>query len=147
MFKGLSSNRKDCPIISDINVTPMIDVMLVLLVIFMVTAPLLTLGIKVDLPKTEASAIAGQEEPLIVSIKRDGSVCIGDICVDAGTLISKLLAITNNNTAVRLYLQADRVLKYEDVMQVIAMLDNAGFKKIALISDMPDKPVKGKALK
>jgi biopolymer transport protein TolR len=132
---------------SDINVTPMIDVMLVLLVIFMVTAPLLTFGVKVDLPKTEASAIADQEEPLTVSIKRDGSVCIGDICVDGETLISKLLAITNNNTTVRLYLQADRTLKYEDVMQVIAMLDNAGFKKIALISDMPDKPVKGKALK
>jgi biopolymer transport protein TolR len=117
----------------------MIDVMLVLLVIFMVTTPLLTIGVKVDLPKAEASAILDQEEPLVISIKNDKTIWISDVCVDRETFVSKLLAITNNNTAVRLYLYADRDLRYEDVMQAMSALNSVGFKKIALISDTPGK--------
>ncbi|MDR1475265.1 MAG: biopolymer transporter ExbD [Holosporales bacterium] len=139
MLRNYGTRHKSRAVISDINVTPMIDVMLVLLVIFMVTTPLLTIGVKVDLPKAEASAILDQEEPLVISIKNDKTIWISDVCVDRETFVSKLLAITNNNTAVRLYLYADRDLRYEDVMQAMSALNSVGFKKIALISDTPGK--------
>ncbi len=131
-FKARTKKRH---VISDINVTPMIDVMLVLLVIFMITAPLLTSGVKVDLPKSQAQSISDNEEPLVISIKSDGTLFIGDVLVSTDTLIDKLVSITHSNKDTRLYLYADRSLNYERVMETISTINTAGFKKIALISD------------
>lgn len=120
---------------SDINVTPMVDVMLVLLVIFMVAAPLLTVGVTVDLPKTAASAIPGQDEPLSISIKADGSIHLQETPVDIEALAPRLNAITNNNPDLRIFIRGDKAIDYGRVMQVMGVVNAAGFKKVALVTE------------
>jgi biopolymer transport protein TolR len=101
---------------SEINVTPMVDVMLVLLVIFMVTAPLLTVGVTVDLPETKASSIVGDDEPLAISIDDKGQVFIQDTLVELTGLVPRLLAITGNNPDVRIFVRGDKAISYGRVM-------------------------------
>jgi biopolymer transport protein TolR len=123
---------------SDINVTPMVDVMLVLLVIFMVTAPLITAGVDVDLPKANASQMTGQDEPLVVSLTKDGSIYIMDTQVDRDTLVAKLKAITANKADTRIFVRGDKAIDYGQVMDVMGRINQAGFTKVALIADLPD---------
>ncbi|NQU57458.1 MAG: protein TolR [Rhodospirillales bacterium] len=129
---------------SEINVTPMVDVMLVLLVIFMVTAPLLTVGVTVDLPKTKASVIAGEDEPLAVSIDGKGQIFIQDTKVGLAGLVPRLLAITGNNPDVRIFVRGDKAISYGRVMQVMGTVNAAGFKKVALITERMIVPTQKK---
>jgi biopolymer transport protein TolR len=120
---------------SEINVTPMVDVMLVLLVIFMVTAPMLTVGVTVDLPKTKASTIPGDDEPLAVSINAEGQIFLQETMLDLEGLVPRLLAITGNNPDVRIFVRGDKEIDYGRVMEVMGTVNSAGFKKVALITE------------
>ncbi|AUG52477.1 protein TolR [Thalassospira marina] len=124
---------------SDINVTPMVDVMLVLLVIFMVTAPLITAGVDVDLPKASASQMTGQDEPLVVSLTKDGAVYLMDSEVDRDDLVAKLQAITENKQDTRIFVKGDKAVDYGQVMDLMGRINEAGFAKVALIADLPEK--------
>jgi biopolymer transport protein TolR len=122
---------------SEINVTPFVDVMLVLLIVFMVTAPLLTVGVPVDLPQTRAQNISEPVEPLVVTVDRQGAVYIQETPVEMGVLVPRLVAITQNRPDTRIYIRGDRNLQYGRVMQVMSTINAAGFTRVALIAEMP----------
>ena len=119
---------------SEINVTPFVDVMLVLLIVFMVTAPLLTVGIKVDLPKVKATALTDIKDPIEITVKLDGEVYIGETKVEVENLIPRLNAITEQNTEARIYIRGDRVVAYGRVMEIMSLINSAGYIKVALIT-------------
>jgi biopolymer transport protein TolR len=122
---------------AEINVTPFVDVMLVLLIIFMVAAPLLTVGVPVELPKTAAAALPGDpEEPLTVTILADGSVQIQTTPTARGDLVNKLRAIAAERESDRVFLRADGSVPYNDVMQVMGALNAGGFSNIGLVTDI-----------
>ena len=122
---------------SEINVTPFVDVMLVLLIVFMVTAPLLTVGIPVDLPKIKANALTDQKDPIEITVKLDGSVYLGESIVEVENIISRLNAITDNNTEARIYVRGDRVVAYGRVMEIMSIINSAGYVKVALVAQNP----------
>ena len=122
---------------SEINVTPFVDVMLVLLIIFMVTAPLLTVGIPVDLPKVKANALTDQKDPIEITIKLDGSVYLGESIVEVDNIIPRLNAITDKNTEARIYVRGDRVVAYGRVMEIMSIINSAGYIKVALVAQNP----------
>ncbi len=119
---------------SEINVTPFVDVMLVLLIVFMVTAPLLTVGIKVDLPKVKATALTDIKDPIEITVKLDGEVYIGESKVEVENLIPRLNAITEQNTEARIYIRGDRVVAYGRIMEIMSIINSAGYIKVALIT-------------
>ncbi len=119
---------------SEINVTPFVDVMLVLLIVFMVTAPLLTVGIKVDLPKVKASALTDIKDPIEITVKLDGEVYIGESKVEVENLIPRLNAITEQNTEARIYIRGDRVVAYGRIMEIMSIINSSGYIKVALIT-------------
>jgi len=119
--------------LSEINVTPLVDVMLVLLIVFMISAPLLTVGVSVELPKTEAGAMQDQSEPLTVSIRADGAIFLQDQPVAFTNLSARLKAMTKDPKPI--YVRADGKASYAVVAQVIAALSTSGFKSINLITD------------
>jgi biopolymer transport protein TolR len=129
---------------SEINVTPFVDVMLVLLIVFMVTAPLLTVGVPVDLPEAKAKALSQPEEPLVISINAAGVVFIQETAVEIEKLIPRLAAITDNKPDTRIYLRGDRTVDYGRIMEVMARVNSAGFTRLALVSELPRKSA-GKA--
>ena len=135
--KRTTGGRRHRPM-GEINVTPFVDVMLVLLIVFMVTAPLLTVGVEVDLPKTKAGAINADAAPLVVSIKADGSLYLQEAAVDAAVLIPRLKAISNANPDVRIFVRGDRAVTYGDVLGVMGRIQAAGFEKVALVAQLPD---------
>ena len=122
----------------EINVTPFVDVMLVLFIVFMVTAPLLTVGVEVDLPKTKAGAINADAAPLVVSIKADGSLYLQEAAVDAEVLIPRLKAVSNANPDVRIFVRGDQAVTYGDVLDVMGRIQAAGFEKVALVAQLPE---------
>ena len=134
--------RKNRALMSDINVTPFVDVMLVLLIIFMVTAPLLTVGVQVDLPDTKAGAVSGQDEPLAVSVDAGGQIYIQDMAVDLDTLVPRLHAITGSNPDIRIFVRGDRAINYGRVMAVMGQINAAGYRRVALIAQEPGKAAK-----
>ena len=119
---------------SEINVTPFVDVMLVLLIVFMVTAPLLTVGIKVDLPKVKATALTDIKDPIEITVKLDGEVYIGESKVEVENLIPRLNAITEQITEARIYIRGDRVVAYGRIMEIMSIINSAGYIKVALIT-------------
>ena len=119
---------------SEINVTPFVDVMLVLLIVFMVTAPLLTVGIKVDLPKVKATALTDIKDPIEITVKLDGEVYIGESKIEVENLIPRLNAITEQNTEARIYIRGDRVVAYGRIMEIMSIINSAGYIKVALIT-------------
>ena len=123
---------------SEINVTPMVDVMLVLLIVFMIAAPLLTVGIEVDLPKADVPELAGQDEPITVSINANGELFLQDTDITLEELGPRIVAITQNNPEVRIFVNGDRGVAYGDVMTVMGALNAAGFTHIALRAELPD---------
>jgi len=128
---------------SEINVTPFVDVMLVLLVVFMVTAPLLTVGVQVDLPKTKAKAISGSDEPLAISIDSEGGIYIQDTPMELAKVVPRLLAISGNNPDVRIFVRGDAHVGYGRVMEVMGVLNAAGFGRVAMITSQSfTKPIK-----
>ncbi|MBL8638516.1 MAG: protein TolR [Alphaproteobacteria bacterium] len=121
---------------SEINVTPFIDVMLVLLIVFMVTAPLLTAGVQVDLPKSQAGSVNDKDEkPLEVTVSKSGVIYIGQTKVSKDELIVKLSAITGDDVERRVFIRADQGLSYGVVMEIIGSINKAGYRKVALISE------------
>ena len=122
---------------SEINVTPFVDVMLVLLIVFMVTAPLLTVGIPVDLPKVKAEALTDQKDPIEITVKLDGLIYLGESEVEIENLIPRLNAITDQNTEARIYVRGDRVVAYGRVMEVMSIINSAGYIKVALVAQNP----------
>ena len=122
---------------SDINVTPFVDVMLVLLIVFMVTAPLLTVGIPVDLPKVKASALTDQKDPLEITVKLGGEIFLGESKVDVENLIPRLNAITELNKEARIYVRGDRVVAYGRIMEIMSLINSAGYIKVALVTQNP----------
>ncbi len=132
---GRGGMRRAYRPMSDINVTPFIDVMLVLLIVFMVTAPLLSAGIPVDLPKSEAAAMSEKDEkPLEVAVNKSGDIYIGETKVTRDALLVKLSAITGNDMERRVFIKADQGLSYGKVMEILGAINKAGYKKVALIT-------------
>ena len=128
-------NRSRKSPMSEINVTPFVDVMLVLLIIFMVTAPLLTVGVQVDLPESAADSLPDDQEPLTLSINSKGEIYIQEHQVTYQKMIPKLLAIAKNITDTRIYVRGDKNINYGRVLEVMGTLSGAGFSKVALISE------------
>ena len=122
---------------SEINVTPFVDVMLVLLIVFMVTAPLLTVGIPVDLPKVKASALTDQKDPLEITVKIGGEIYLGESEVDVENLIPRLNAITELNKEAIIYVRGDRVVAYGRIMEIMSLVNSAGYIKVALVTQNP----------
>ena len=120
---------------SEINVTPFVDVMLVLLIIFMVTAPLLTVGVQVDLPETSADTLPEESEPLTLTINLKGEVFIQETKIEFNNLIKKILAVSNNRTDTRIYVRGDKTINYGRVLEVMGILSGSGYTKVALISE------------
>ena len=123
---------------SEINVTPMVDVMLVLLIIFMVSAPLLTVGVPIDLPQTQAKSLDQDKEPLTVSVKVDGEVFLQNSEIKVDELVAKLQAITQARGGLdeRIYVRGDRKVDYGTVMRVMGRLSAAGFRRVALVTEV-----------
>lgn len=129
----MSRNLKFKPL-SEINVTPFVDVMLVLLIIFMVTAPLLTVGVQVDLPESNADTLQSDNEPLEVTINSDGNIFIQETEITLKELAPKLIAITENRLDTKIYVRGDEVIDYGRIMKVLGELSGSGFSKVALIT-------------
>jgi len=123
--------------LSEINVTPLVDVMLVLLIIFMVTAPLMTSGVSVDLPKTDAKPLNTDSQPLTVSINSAGKIFLQDQEVQLEDLVAKLQAIAQNNQDRRIFVRGDKDLTYGRIMQVMGTITQGGFTKVALLAEQP----------
>ena len=134
-----ASSSREGTTISQINVTPLVDVMLVLLVIFMVTAPIIQQGVQVNLPQTKASAIAGSEEPLIVTVAKDGKIYLNDNVIGLADLGPKLTAIRKLQSDKQVYLRADQDVRYGTVMKTIAEIKQAGIEKLGMVSRPPSE--------
>jgi biopolymer transport protein TolR len=135
---GKRRHRRN-PVMSQINVTPMVDVMLVLLIIFMVSAPLLTVGVPIDLPQTKASSLdAADKEPLAISVDTKGQVFLQNTEVDIDQLVPKLQAImtARGGGDERIYVRGDKSVDYGTVMKVMGRLNAAGFRKVALVTEV-----------
>ena len=137
---GGGGGRFDLGQNSDINVTPFVDVMLVLLIVFMVTAPLLTVGVPVDLPQTRARALNQDSEPLAVSVDKDGNIFLQNTAISADELVPKLQAIAQNGYEQRIFVRGDQSVDYGKVMQVMGLLNAAGFTRIGLVTQIEKKP-------
>jgi biopolymer transport protein TolR len=119
---------------AEINITPLVDVMLVLLIIFMVTSPMLVAGIKVDLPDTQATPLSGQDEPISVDIDKEGQVYIQENLITTLELAAKLKAISNEKYDSRIFVRGDKNTDYGKIMEVIGAINEAGFNKVSLIT-------------
>jgi biopolymer transport protein TolR len=122
---------------ADINVTPLVDVMLVLLVVFMITAPLLTVGVPVELPQTQAPQINEPKEPTVITVNKEGAVYIGETSLPIETLVDRLQAITGNNPDAVLYVRGDKDINYGKVLEVMSLVTSAGFNKVSLVAEAP----------
>lgn len=121
---------------SEINVTPLVDVMLVLLIVFMVAAPLLTAGVPIDLPNSDAKPISDEEnKPIEITLDKDGKLFIGETPVERSKLIGLLSAMTEGQTDRRIYIRGDQSLEYGGIMELLGAVSGAGFTKVALISE------------
>ena len=136
---GRRSRRRAARPMSEINVTPMVDVMLVLLIIFMVTAPLLTVGVPIELPKSEAQQLQGDKEPLTITVDPGGKIFLQDTELQLDEIAPKLTAISKNGYEERIFVRGDRRVNYGVVMRVMGTISAAGFRRIALVSDL-EKP-------
>jgi biopolymer transport protein TolR len=134
------ARRRSARPMSEINVTPMVDVMLVLLIIFMVTAPLLTVGVAIELPKSEAKQLEGDKEPLTISVDPEGKIFLQETELQIDEIVPKLTAIAKNGYDERIFVRGDRRVNYGVVMRVMGTISAAGFRRIALISDLEEKP-------
>jgi len=122
---------------SEINVTPMVDVMLVLLVVFMVSAPLMTVGVPVDLPQTDAAQMVGQDEPMVVSVNAKGEVFLQETKITLEQLVPRLVAITQNKKDTRIFVRGDKAIAYGQLMEVMGTVNLAGFTRVALLTQLP----------
>ena len=130
--------RRRAAVMSEINVTPMVDVMLVLLIIFMVSAPLLTVGVPIDLPQSQAKSLDQDREPLALSVNVEGKVFLQNTEIPIDELVSKMRAITEARGGLdeRIYVRGDRRVDYGKMMQIMGRLSGAGFRRVALVTDV-----------
>ena len=135
----INSRRTSHGLISEINVTPLVDVMLVLLIVFMITAPLLTSGVNVNLPKSEAPSLPGNEEPLIISIDAKGAIYLSDNKTEKANLSEQLMAITGANPDIKIFVKGDSEVNYGIIMDIMGHITNAGYSKVALITQPLNK--------
>ena len=133
-LRGRRARRK---VMSEINVTPFVDVMLVLLIVFMITAPLLAVGVPVDLPETGADVLPSEEEPLSVTIQADGTIYLQESQIALENLVPRLIAISERNPSARIYVRGDKSLVYGRVMEVMGALNAAGFSNVGLVTTVP----------
>lgn len=124
---------------AEINVTPFVDVMLVLLIIFMVTAPLLTVGVPVDLPKTKAAVLNKTDEPLVISVNSKGEIFVQKAKVPKEKFIPRLIAVTDANPEIRIFVRGDKSIEYGRVMEIMGALSAAGFKRVSLLAQLPSR--------
>ena len=130
--------RKNYVAMSDINVTPFVDVMLVLLIVFMVAAPMLTVGVPVDLPKTPAASINDRVEPLTISVDGLGRIFLQETEITSDQIVPRLQAITRSKSDTTIFVRGDKGIQYGRVMEIMGMIAAAGFSKVSLIAEMPD---------
>ncbi len=145
MSRGNSGGRRRRapPPMSQINVTPFVDVMLVLLIVFMVTAPLLTVGVPVNLPRAQAPNISEPEEPMVVTVVADGRVYVQESEVALPNLVPLLVEVTGANPDVRIFVRGDRQLVYGRIMEVMGAIAAAGFSRVSLVAEMPPDRARG----
>ena len=124
--------------ISNINVTPLVDVMLVLLIVFMITAPMLTVGVQVDLPQTKANQLNSDADPLIITMNKNREIFIQDTVVSTEDLIPRLKAISKVNSKTRIFVRGDNLLQYGEVIGIMGKIQSAGYEKVALVAKLPD---------
>ncbi|WP_371135790.1 ExbD/TolR family protein [Reyranella sp.] len=129
--------------IADINVTPLVDVMLVLLIIFMITAPLLQVGVPVDLPKTSAQQVGGKDEPLVVSVNSKGEVFLGETPYDIPALAAKLKAVHEEKPDQRVFMRGDKAVDYGKMMEVMGVVIDSGFRQLGLLGEQAQQLGKG----
>ncbi|BAI71620.1 biopolymer transport protein [Azospirillum sp. B510] len=132
--------RRGYRAMAEINMTPFIDVMLVLLIVFMVAAPMLTVGVPVDLPKTNAAPLEQQKDPLFVTVQTDGRVFVQETPVELANMVPLLIAVTNNNPEARILVRGDAKIAYGKMLEVMGTMSAAGFKKVGLVAEMPNGP-------
>ncbi|WHA41747.1 protein TolR [Agrobacterium larrymoorei] len=132
--RGRGRGRRGGGAISEINVTPLVDVMLVLLIIFMVAAPMMTVGVPVDLPQTSASALNSETQPITISVNADGKIHLQETPIEAAEVADKLQAISTTGYNERIFVRADSVAAYGVVADVMARIQAAGFKNIGLVT-------------
>lgn len=137
-----SRSRAKKQLMSEINITPFVDVMLVLLVVFMVTAPMMISGINVDLPKTSSSPLSGNDEPLTITVTNKEIVYIQDIAIDPKDLIVKLDAIAKAKKDSRILIRGDKDVSYGVMMSVVGSINEAGYNHISLVTQIEDKNIK-----
>lgn len=123
--------------VAEINVAPFVDVLLVLVVIFMVAAPLLTVGVPVDLPRAEARTVDQKDEPLVVSIDKQGRIFVQEAEIPTDQLVARLNAVSDANRDLRIFVRGDRDISYGRIMEVMGMISDAGYAKVALIAELP----------
>ena len=133
--KYRKSHRLNSRLKSEINITPLVDVMLVLLIVFMIAAPLLSVGVPVNLPKTEAKSLSSQKDPLTVTIDSNGKVFIQEKEIAFDQLATKLNAISENGYKEKIYIRGDRSTDYGKILKVMARINTAGFENIGLVTD------------
>ena len=129
--------------IADINVTPLVDVMLVLLIIFMITAPLLQVGVPVDLPKTSAQQVGGKDEPMVVSVNAQGEVFLGETKYDLPELATKLKAVHEEKPDQRVFMRGDKAVDYGKMMEVMGVVIDSGFRQLGLLGEQAQQLGKG----
>ena len=140
MAAGISNNssgrngRRRMHIASEINITPLVDVMLVLLIIFMITSPMLVAGLNIDLPETSANPVSGQDEPLAIDVDSDGNIYLNENIISLTDLEPKLRLITKEKMDTRIFVRGDKNVDYGKVIQVIGSINEAGFNKVALVT-------------
>ena len=142
-MRGSKMRRRMYTPMSEINVTPFVDVMLVLLIIFMVAAPLMNVGVPVDLPKTSADPITGQDEPLVVTVDAKGDIYLGETKFGPDELVTKLRAVQKEKPDQRVFVRGDKAINYGKVMEVLGILRSAGFPKAGLVGDLSTPPAGG----
>ena len=123
---------------SNINVTPLVDVMLVLLIVFMITAPMLTVGVQVNLPQTKANQLNSDADPLIITMNKNREIFIQDALVSLEDLIPRLKAISKVNSKTRIFVRGDNLLPYGEVIEIMGKIQTAGYEKVALVAKLPD---------
>jgi biopolymer transport protein TolR len=130
------NHHRRVAMMSEINVTPLVDVMLVLLIIFMISAPLLTVGVPIDLPQSAANSLNNEKEPLTISVNAKGEIFLQNTKVTQDELVPRLNAITNQGYDERIYVRGDRSVSYGQMMRVMGALSGAGFKRVALVTEV-----------
>lgn len=135
----MTNGRQQQKLVSDINVTPLVDVMLVLLIIFMITAPMMNQGLDIDLPETTTKALRQQEDPIVVSIDKEGKIAISDIEVSRPLLKQQLMQRSQEEKDNPIYLKADKNVAYGLVVAVMADIKDSGFDKLGMITQPPDE--------